>query len=152
MNIYCRGDGYIFHIDPERIYQGSAGVNTIRFIGCFPSTAQVLVSYKLPNGLLTSPKILTFVSKLEEVSAPDNGGKYSVWETVLGAVPRLDIDGKVLQDGNGNIVYDLDYTITENYGTAEMQFFIYPASYSVAIDDIIYNVGEGSLATSERKC
>lgn len=149
MNIYCRGDGYIFHIDPERIYQGSAGVNTIRFIGCFPSTAQVLVSYKLPNGLLTSPKILTFVSKLEEVSAPENGGKYSVWETVLGAVPRLDIDGKVLQDGNGNIVYDLDYTITENYGTAEMQFFIYPASYSVAIDDIIYNVGEGSLATAK---
>lgn len=149
MNIYCRGDGYIFHIDPERIYQGSAGVNTIRFIGCFPSTAQVLVSYKLPNGLLTSPKILTFVSKLEEVSAPENGGKYSVWETVLGSVPRLDIDGKVLQDGNGNIVYDLDYTITENYGTAEMRFFIYPASYSVAIDDIIYNVGEGSLATAK---
>ena len=72
MNIYCRSDGKIFHVDPERIYQGSMGVNTVRFIGQFPSSAQVLVAYKLPNGNLTSPKVLTHVAEFEEIKTDDD--------------------------------------------------------------------------------
>lgn len=148
MNFYCNSGGTIFHVDPERIFQGSAGVNTIRFIGRFPSSAQVLLAYKLPNGNLTSPKVLTLVDELAEVEAPDNGGKFSVWETVLGAVPRLDSNGRVLKDDNGNVVYDLDFTITETYGTVTLQFFVYAASNSITVNGQVYNVKGGLLATA----
>lgn len=151
MNIYCSSDGTIFHVDTERIYQGSAGVNKVRFIGQFPSNAQVLVSYKLPNGVLKGPKILTPIATLEEVKTA-NGGIFSVWETVIGATPRLGTDKKPLTEiddkGNVKTVYDLDYTITENYGVVEMQFFVYPAGETLTIDQQIYNVYGGCLATA----
>ena len=150
MNIYCNSDGTIFHVDPVKIYQGSAGVNRVRFIGQFPSNAQVLVSYKLPNGVLKGPKILTPIATLEEVKTA-NGGVFSVWETVIGAAPRLGSDGKPLTEiddkGNVKTVYDLDYTITENYGTVEMQFFVYPSGEALTIGQQIYNV-YGRLATA----
>lgn len=123
MNFYCDSGGVIFHVDPERIFQGSAGVNKIRFIGQFPSNAQVLVSYKLPNGIWTVPKYMTFVSALEEVQAP-NGGIFCVWESLLGATPKVDSSGApVLVDGVQQ--YELDYTITQNAGTVDVQFFVY---------------------------
>lgn len=129
MNFYCDSGGVIFHVDPERIFQGSAGVNKIRFVGQFPSNAQVLVSYKLPNGIWTVPKYMTFVSALEEVQAP-NGGIFSVWESLLGATPKVDSNGApVLVDGVQQ--YELDYTITQNAGTVDVQFFVYaPAEQS----------------------
>lgn len=129
MNFYCDSGGVIFHVDPERIFQGSAGVNKIRFVGQFPSNAQVLVSYKLPNGIWTVPKYMTFVSALEEVQAP-NGGIFSVWESLLGATPKVDSSGApVLVDGVQQ--YELDYTITQNAGTVDVQFFVYaPAEQS----------------------
>ena len=151
MNIYCSSDGTIFHVDTERIYQGSAGVNVVRFIGRFPSNAQVLVSYKLPNGALTGPKILTPIAEIEEIKSA-NGGIFSVWETVIGATPRIGSDKKPLTEiddkGNVKTVYDLDYTITENYGVVEMQFFVYPAGETLTIDQQIYNVYGGCLATA----
>jgi hypothetical protein len=70
--------------------------------------------------------MLALNSKLEEVQAP-NGGKFAVWEGRIGASPKVE-NGQVVTDENGNIVYDLDYTITENYGTATIQFFVYGAS------------------------
>lgn len=129
MNFYCDSGGVIFHVDPERIFQGSAGVNKIRFVGQFPSNAQVLVSYKLPNGIWTVPKYMTFVSALEEVQAP-NGGIFCVWESLLGATPKVDENGApVLVDGVQQ--YELDYTITQNAGTVNVQFFVYaPAEQS----------------------
>lgn len=147
MNIYCNSDGSIFHIDPERVYQGSAGVNTIRFIGRFPSSAQVLVSYKLPRGILTTPSLMTFVDEIEQITEPQNGGTYSVWETTLGAVPKINANGDIIKGENGEVVYDLDYTITEHYGTVEMRFYVYPASHSITVDDAIYNAN-AELATA----
>lgn len=147
MNIYCNSDGSIFHIDPERVYQGSAGVNTIRFIGRFPSSAQVLVSYKLPRGILTTPSLMTFVDEIEQITEPQNGGMYSVWETTLGAVPKINANGDIIKGENGEVVYDLDYTITEHYGTVEMRFYVYPASHSITVDDAIYNAN-AELATA----
>jgi hypothetical protein len=149
MNFYCDSGGKIFHVDPERIFQGSVGVNKIRFIGQFPSSAQVLVSYELPNGVITSPKVLTLVDELKELITIDSDRSFSVWETVLCAVPRLDENGKVLKDNEGHIVYDYDYSLTENYGTVNVQFYVYGASKSITVNDQVYNVGNGMLATAK---
>ena len=139
MNIYCSSDGTIFHVDTERIYQGSAGSNTVRFIGQFPSNAQVLVAYKLPNGVLKGPKILTPIAELEEINST-TGGIFSVWETVIGATPKIDAYGNILTK-DGKTVYDLDYSITENFGIVEMQFFVYPSGEAIIPDGVhAYNV------------
>jgi len=128
MNIFCNDSGNILAVTPEKIYQNSAGVNIIRFIGQFPSSAQVLMAYQLPNGDLTMPKMLAFVQEVEGVQAP-NGGNFSVWEGRIGASPQIDTEtGKIMTDENGQVLYDLDYTITQNYGTANMQFYVYAAN------------------------
>lgn len=146
MNIFCRSDGKILHIDPEVVYQGSMGVNTIRFIGQFPSSAQVLCAYKLPNGNMTSPKVLTHVPTREEIKAPD-GGVYNVWETRIGATPKIGDDGKPLMDENGHIIYDLDKTITEHYGEVLVQFYVYFADDETSVGEQVYNKKGGMLAT-----
>lgn len=148
MNIFCNSEGVIFHIDKERIFQGSAGVNKIYFVGQFPTSAQVLMSYELPNGTLTTPKMLTFVSELQEVET-ENGGRFGVWEGCIGATPRIE-DGAFVKDDKGNIVYDLDYTITEHYGTATMQFFVHHACNGARLagDDVGVNLQGGVLATA----
>ena len=146
MNIFCRSDGKILHIDPEAVYQGSMGVNTIRFIGQFPSSAQVLVAYQLPNGNMTSPKVLTHVPTREEIKAPD-GGVYNVWKTRIGATPKIGDDGKPLTDENGHIIYDLDKTITEHYGDVLAQFYVYFADDATSVGEQVYNKKGGMLAT-----
>ena len=146
MNIFCNSSGEIFHVIPEKIFQGSAGVNKVYFIGQFPSSAQVLMAYTLPNGIPTTPKMLAINKQMEEVQAP-NGGKFSVWEGVIGASPKV-IDGQVVKDDSGSVVYDLDFTITENYGTAKMQFYVYGASNGVTAGDSVLNIQGGLLATA----
>lgn len=148
MNIFCSANGTIFHVDPEPIYQGSVGVNKVRFIGQFPSSSQVLMSYKLPQGDYTMPKFMASVAELQEVQAP-NGGKFSVWEALIGASPKIDTEtGQVVKDENGQVLYDLDYTITQDYGTATLQFFVYGAGTAVLADGVLQNTGYGRLATA----
>lgn len=146
MNIFCNSDGVIFHVIPDRIFQGSAGVNKIYFIGQFPSSAQVLMAYHLPNGISTTPKMLTPVPQAQELQSAD-GGKFSVWEGRIGASPKVE-DGQVVKDKNGNVVYDLDYTITENYGTARMQFSVFGACQGTSVGEMAMNLEDGVLATS----
>lgn len=124
MIFFCDSGGNIFNVIPSRIYQGSAGANTIRFVGQFPSSSQVLVAYKLPNGVYTQPKYMAHVDELEEVQAP-NGGKYSVWESVIGATPKYDDQGVPITDAQGNQEYKLDYAVTETPGEVTVQFYVY---------------------------
>ena len=147
MNIFCRADGTIFHVDTEPIYQGSVGVNKIRFIGQFPKSAQVLMSYTLPNGNTTHPKLMTAVADVAEVNAPD-GGKFSVWESYIGASPKTDDNGNILKSDDGQVLYDLDYTITEYFGKLQVQFYVYGAARAVVVDGVTQNTGFGRLATA----
>ena len=147
MNIFCNSEGVIIGTTPEKIFQGSAGVNKIYFVGQFPSSAQVLMSYTLPNGISTSPKMLSHVDTLEQVRGID-GGIFSVWETRIGAVPRIN-DGEIVTDDNGNVVYDLDYTITEHHGKATIQFFVYDAAQTASVDGVTESIYGGRLATEK---
>ena len=141
MNIFCDAKGNIFYADAEKIYQGAVGVNEICFIGEFPSSAQVLMAYKLPNGDYKAPIMLTRVHGFNEVQL-SNGGKWTMWKGRVGAVPQI-VDGKYVTDENGNIVYDLDHTITEYSGTASVRFFVYGSNGRVATEEINFNIEKG---------
>lgn len=148
MNFYCNSHGDIFHIEGEKIYQGSAGVNTIRFIGRFPSSSQVMVKYELPNGAIRLPKLMTPVGELKDVVSPNDGGKYSVWETKFGAVLKLDDKGVIVRDSDGDPVYELDYSLTEYAGLVNVQFEVYPATSAVVVNGTVTNREAGKLATA----
>lgn len=100
MNFYVDSGGVVLHVDPERIFQGSANANTIRFVGAFASNLSVTTAFKLPNGVWTVPQKMTLSAQLPGVQMPD-GTQFNTWE------------------------YKIPGTVTENYGTVNVQFFVY---------------------------
>lgn len=100
MNFYVDSGGAILGVDPEKIYQGSANANTIRFVGAFASNVKVTVAFKLPTGVWTTPQLMTASTQLAGV-VTSNGAQFNVWEY---SVPAL---------------------VTETFGTVNMQFFVY---------------------------
>jgi hypothetical protein len=114
MNFYCDSTGSIIHVDPEQIYQGSANVNAVNFIGAFPANAKVLVQYQLPNKRWTAPQLMAYNSVLSGVQDVQ-GNAYNVWHAMLGS--RFDGEKFVP-----------DFLITENYGTVKIQFQVIMAN------------------------
>ena len=102
MNFFCDSGGNIFHVDSENVYQGSANANTIYFIGAFPSSSAVTLSFELPNGVVTEPKLCALAndSELTDIQSP-NGKFFNVW------------------------VVTLDKVITQYFGTVSVQFQVY---------------------------
>ncbi len=100
MNFYVDSGGVVLHVDPERIFQGSANANTIRFIGAFAPNLPVLVAFKLPNGVWTTPQSMGFSAQLSGVETKD-GVQFNTWE------------------------YQIPQVVTENYGTVNVQFYVY---------------------------
>lgn len=100
MNFYVDSGGVVLHVDPERIFQGSANANTIRFVGAFASNLSVTTAFKLPNGVWTVPQKMTLSAQLPGVQMPD-GTQFNTWE------------------------YKIPGTVTENYGAVNVQFFVY---------------------------
>lgn len=100
MNFYVDSGGVVLHVEPERIFQGSANANTIRFIGAFAPNLPVLVAFKLPNGVWTTPQSMGFSAQLSGVETKD-GVRFNTWE------------------------YQIPQVITENYGTVNVQFYVY---------------------------
>ncbi len=144
MNFYCNSEGKIYHIDPERVYQGSAGVNTIRLIGQFSPHAQVMVKYKLPNGIIRSPKLMNPVFNAQEIISP-NVGEYSVWETLFGAVFKLDDNGNIVKNEEGQPVYEYDYSLTEYAGQVTVQFEVYSpeSAAKLATESTYFTIEKG---------
>ena len=100
MNFYVDSGGVVLHVDPERIFQGSANANTIRFVGAFASNLSVTMAFKLPNGVWTVPQKMTLSAQLPGIQMPD-GTQFNTWE------------------------YKIPATVTENYGAVNVQFFVY---------------------------
>lgn len=100
MNFYVDSGGVVLHVEPERIFQGSANANTIRFIGAFAPNLPVLVAFKLPNGVWTTPQSMGFSAQLSGVETK-NGVQFNTWE------------------------YQIPQVVTENYGTVNVQFYVY---------------------------
>ena len=100
MNFYVNSGGIVLYVDSERIFQGSANANTIRFVGAFASSVVVTVAFRLPNGRWTEPQLMSFASLLSGVQSAD-GTKFNVWE------------------------YLIPGTVTEYFGRVDVQFFVH---------------------------
>lgn len=100
MNFYVNSAGIVLHVDAERIFQGSANANTIRFVGAFASSLLVTVAFRLPNGRWTEPQLMSFSAQLSGVNSSD-GTKFNVWE------------------------YIIPGTVTEYFGRVDVQFFVH---------------------------
>ena len=102
MNFYVNSQGQIIRVDPEDVFQGSVNVNTINFIGAFPSTCPVTVAFRLPTGEWTTPASMGMNSDspLPGIQQPD-GTQFNIWR------------------------YTIPGTVTEYYGTVNLQFYVY---------------------------
>lgn len=116
MNFYVDSGGTILAVDPERIFQGSAMANTVRFIGAFPSKASVLISYTLPDGTKTIGQLMTFNKVLSGIVSESNGVKLSIWEQKIGV--------KYVTQGDGTIKAMPDYSVLEQAGKVEIHFSV----------------------------
>lgn len=102
MNFYVNSQGQIIRVDPEDVFQGSVNANTINFVGAFPSTCPVTVAFRLPTGEWTTPASMgtTSDSPLPGIQQPD-GTQFNIWR------------------------YMIPGTVTEYYGTVNLQFYVY---------------------------
>lgn len=102
MNFYVNSQGQIIRVDPEDVFQGSVNANTINFVGAFPSTCPVTVAFRLPTGEWTTPASMGMHADLTlpGVQQPD-GTQFNIWQ------------------------YTIPGTVTENYGTVNLQFYVY---------------------------
>lgn len=116
MNFYVDSGGTILAVDPERIFQGSAMANTVRFIGAFPSNASVLISYTLPDGTKTIGQLMTFNKVLSGIVSESNGVKLSIWEQKIGV--------KYVTQDDGTIKAMPDYSVLEQAGKVEIHFSV----------------------------
>ena len=127
MNFYVSSTGQILHVDPENVYQGSVNANTIYFIGAFPSTCPVTVAFKTPDGVWKTPAEMNTSSELSGVQQAD-GTQYNTWS------------------------YTIPGTVTEYYGTVNLQFFVYAQGGSgsgnvLATDSSSFEVKRGVPVT-----
>lgn len=102
MNFYVNSQGQIIRVDSEDVFQGSVNANTINFVGAFPSSCPVNVAFRLPTGEWTTPASMGMHADLTltGVQQPD-GTQFNIWQ------------------------YTIPGTVTEHYGTVNLQFYVY---------------------------
>lgn len=91
------GTTYLTESTP--IYQGSSIVNTITIVCPLPKTSNATVTFKLPNGMPTQPKLMT------------RQGESFIGENIIGVLNAWSVE--------------LDQYVTNYAGTVEVQFDFY---------------------------
>lgn len=92
MLFIANAQGTILNTVPDRVYQGSNNANQVLLAIPLPSSISIKVAYKLPNGLLTEPALMTYNEQEVE------GNPLNVWSI------------------------DIPEAITTYYGTVTTQF------------------------------
>ena len=92
MLFIANAQGTILNTVPDRVYQGSNNANQVLLAIPLPSSVSIKVAYKLPNGLLTEPALMTYNEQEVE------GNPLNVWSI------------------------DIPEAITTYYGTVTTQF------------------------------
>lgn len=121
MIFFVANDGTIINNVPSPVYQGASNANTIYLVAPFAENLSVTVIFKTPNGVWTSPALMTANAELEGIVNEKSGKAYSIWS------------------------YDIPNTITKYSGTVMVQFFFYGAQRGVmlASSSTTFPVGKG---------
>lgn len=103
MVIITDANGNIVKSIPENVYQGSNNANTIVLLAPFVENSQVQIAFRLPNGILTEPHLMTPYEDM-----PAEYSQYNGW------------------------TYGIDATLTELYGTVDLQFRVVTTGQTIA--------------------
>lgn len=113
MIFFVANDGTVIKTMPSPVYQGSANANTIYLVAPFASNMSVTVAFRLPNGVWTTPYVMTpqggLTAPTGEIVNEKTGKTYAVW------------------------TLSMKSEITRYYGTATAQFFFYAAQAGCVI-------------------
>ncbi|MFR1565558.1 MAG: hypothetical protein ACLSUT_03880 [Christensenellales bacterium] len=120
MIVFVKADGTAIDVVPTPVYQGSSLKGSLYFVGPFPNTDAVSVSFILANGDYTEEYGLTSVSELEGVT-DKLGDEYGVWEW---------------QTKNG--------LVTKYAGTVVAQFKVSYSGEVVATSSVNFSVQKGT--------
>lgn len=110
MLIYAKQTGETF-LYSENINQGSVNANGIDLLASFPKTAAVTAAFELPNGQVTSPKVLSLVSEDTEIEG------MNLWR------------------------YTFEAPITQYAGTLKISIFVTAEGATIALDRVSVTLG-----------
>lgn len=119
MLFFVANDGTIVKSGPSSVYQGSEDANSVCVVAPFAANAEVTAVFKLPNGELKSPLLLTNVGIIEGVVNNASGKNYALWKR------------------------ELLEPIARYYGEVTVQFFFYFADRVIATSASTFTVGRG---------
>lgn len=127
MLIMTDSKGNVVKSVPENIYQGSNNANSIALIAPFSANAQLTVAFRLPNGVLTEPRLATPYGQIPSEYSGFNAWTINVDETLTTLYGQVDFQFKALV--NGITVATFGGTFTVQRGVAP----ILPATPSQTI-------------------
>lgn len=119
MLFFVANDGTIIKSGPSSVYQGSEDASCVSVVAPFATNAEVTAVFKLPNGELKSPLLLTNAGIVEGVINKASGKSYALWKR------------------------DLPEPITRYYGEATVQFFFYLPDRVITTSASSFMVGRG---------
>lgn len=68
MIVFINASGDILFQEKEAVYQGSNNANVITIFAPFASSNIITVNFKLPNGLITTPRIMASTGEVNTLS------------------------------------------------------------------------------------
>lgn len=122
MLFFVANDGTIIKSGPSSVYQGSEDASCVSVVAPFATNAEVTAVFKLPNGELKSPLLLTNAGIVEGVINKASGKSYALWKR------------------------DLPEPIARYYGEVTVQFFFYLTDRVIATSATSFMVGRGVAA------
>ncbi len=128
MIFFVANDGTVIKGTAGPVYQGSANVNSIYLVAPFAAGLTATVSFRLPNGRVTQPAVMTPQGDMEGIVNSQTGQTYAGWS------------------------YTMPDSIACKYGMVTAQFYFYaPAGNAetgsvTATGSVSFEVGRGTAA------
>lgn len=119
MIFFVDNDGTIIKSGPSSVYQGSEDASSVCVVAPFAINAEVTAVFKLPQGELKSPLLLTCAGEIEGVVNSATGVNYALWKR------------------------DIPEPIARYYGEVQVQFFFHFADRLLTTSTTTFTVGKG---------
>ena len=119
MIFFVANDGTIIKSGPSFVYQGSEDAGCVCVVAPFAANAECTAIFKLPNGELKSPLLLTAEGVVEGVINNASGKAYALWKR------------------------DIPEPIARYYGEVQVQFFFHFADRVLTTSSSTFTVGRG---------